>query len=89
MALGHGGVGVAGEHDLTLFGDLQPAGDRSGRLGDDGPVQRTTATAQGAATAVEQGELRSWRAAQVTRSPWVRARFRVALAGPTSLAESE
>src|SRR5699024_8421519 len=49
VAAGDGFLAVTGEDDLTLFGDLEPAVDRPGCLGEQCPAGGTAAPAQGAA----------------------------------------
>ena len=56
MLLGDADVGVPGEDDLALLGDLESAVDRARRLGGDRPVQRATPTTEGSSAAVEQGQ---------------------------------
>ncbi len=56
------GVGILAGDDLALLGDAQPAGDAARRLREDGVEARAAAAADGAATAVEQAQLRAVRA---------------------------
>ena len=90
VLLGDPHVGVAGEDHLALLGDLEPAVDRAGRLGRDGPVQRTAAAAERTAAAVEEGQLDAVPLAPRRPAPPGPGAGRAwPTAGPTSLAESE
>jgi len=57
VAPGDRRVGVVGGDDLALFGQLEPAVDRTRRLAEDRPVGRPAAASQRAATTMEEGQL--------------------------------
>ena len=54
VAGGDDRVAVPGKDDLALLGDLEPAVDRPGRLGEQGPVGRAAPAPERPAAAVEQ-----------------------------------
>ena len=54
MASGDLRAGVVGRDHLALLGEPEPARDRAGRLGEDGPARRTAAAPDRPAAAVEQ-----------------------------------
>ena len=82
-------VAVPGEDDLALLGDLEPAVHRPGRLGQHGPPGRAAAPAERAAAAVEQGQPHVVLRRPAGQRACASYSRRVALTGPSSLAESE
>ena len=82
-------VRVVRGDDLALFGELQAAVDRARRLPEDRPVGGAAAPTDGAAAAVEQGQLDAVLRAAATSADCAWWSIQAAARNPDSLFESE
>ncbi len=88
VVIGDVRVGEAVGHHLALFGDLDAAADRAGRLRQDRLVGRPTAAPDGAAATMKERQRHVMLAADVDQRPLRAVERPVGRQNPPSLLES-